>query len=32
LGHIVTRKGVEVHPAKTAAIDKWPIPRCIKDV
>ena len=32
LGHVVTRKGVEVDPAKTEAVDKWPEPENVKDV
>ena len=32
LGHVVTRTGVEVDPAKTAAVDNWPEPETIKDV
>ena len=32
LGHVVTRTGVEVDPAKTEAVDKWPEPETVKDV
>ena len=32
LGHIVTREGIYVNPAKIDAVSKWPIPRRVKDV
>ncbi len=31
LGHIVSREGVRVDPAKTEAVEKWPTPVNIKD-
>ncbi len=32
LGHIVSRQGVGVDPAKTEAVEQWPTPTSIKDV
>ena len=32
LGHIVSRQGVGVNPAKTEAVEQWPTPTSIKDV
>ena len=32
LGHIVSREGVGVDPAKTEAMEKWPTPVNVKDV
>ena len=32
LGHIVTRDGIYVNPAKCKAVAEWPIPRRVKDV
>ena len=32
LGHVVTRTGVEVDPAKTSAVENWPEPETVKDV
>jgi hypothetical protein len=32
LGHVVTRNGICVDPAKTDAVDEWPIPHRVKDV
>ncbi len=32
LGHIVSREGVGVDPAKTEAVEKWPTPVDVKDI
>ncbi len=32
LGHIVSRQGVGVDPAKTEAVEQWPTPSSVKDV
>ncbi len=32
LGHIVSRQGVGVNPAKTEAVEQWPTPASVKDV
>ncbi len=32
LGHIVSREGIGVDPAKTEAVEKWPTPVNVKDV
>jgi hypothetical protein len=32
LGHVVTREGICVDPAKTEAVDNWPVPTRVKDV
>ncbi len=32
LGHIVSRRGVGVDPAKTEAIEQWPTPTSVNDV
>jgi hypothetical protein len=32
LGHVVSEDGVSTDPEKTAAVDVWPVPRCIKDL
>ncbi len=32
LGHIVSRGGIEVDPAKAEAMEKWPTPINVKDV
>ncbi len=32
LGHIVSRQGVGMDPAKTEAIEQWPTPTSVKDV
>ena len=32
LGHIVSREGVGMDPAKTEAVEKWPTPVNVKDV
>ena len=32
LGHIVSRDGIIVNPAKTKAVEEWPTPRHVKDV
>ena len=31
LGHIITPDGIQVDPAKTAAIDRWPVPKDVKE-
>ena len=32
LGHIVSKKGIEMDPKKIEAIEKWPIPRTVTEV
>ncbi|KRZ67383.1 Retrovirus-related Pol polyprotein from transposon 17.6 [Trichinella papuae] len=32
LGHVVTQHGVGTDPEKTAAVQKWPTPRCVREV
>ncbi|KRX51502.1 Retrovirus-related Pol polyprotein from transposon, partial [Trichinella sp. T9] len=32
LGHIVTQHGVSTDPEKTAAVQEWPTPRCVREV
>ena len=32
LGHIISRQGVGVDPAKTEAVEQWPTPTSVKDV
>ena len=32
LGHIVGKDGIAVDPAKVAVIDKWPLPRTLKEL
>ncbi|KRZ81763.1 Retrovirus-related Pol polyprotein from transposon 17.6, partial [Trichinella sp. T8] len=32
LGHIVTQQGIGTDPEKTAAVQKWPTPRCVREV
>ena len=32
LGHVVTRDGIYVNPAKCKAVSEWPVPRRVKDV
>ncbi|KRX22547.1 Retrovirus-related Pol polyprotein from transposon, partial [Trichinella nelsoni] len=32
LGHIVTQHGVGTDPEKTAAVQEWPTPRCVREV
>ncbi|KRY04938.1 Retrovirus-related Pol polyprotein from transposon 17.6, partial [Trichinella patagoniensis] len=31
LGHIVTQHGVSTDPEKTAAVQEWPTPRCVRE-
>ncbi|KRZ48763.1 Retrovirus-related Pol polyprotein from transposon 17.6 [Trichinella nativa] len=32
LGHVVTQHGIGTDPEKTAAVQEWPRPRCVKEV
>ncbi|KRZ01755.1 Retrovirus-related Pol polyprotein from transposon, partial [Trichinella zimbabwensis] len=32
LGHIVTQHGIGTDPEKTAAVQQWPLPRCVREV
>ena len=32
LGHVVSKEGLRVDPAKTSAVEKWPVPRSPHDV
>ena len=32
LGHVVSSKGVATDPVKTEAVDKWPVPKTLKDL
>ena len=32
LGHIVSKEGIETHPKKIEAIEKWPVPKTVTEV
>ncbi|KRY44996.1 Retrovirus-related Pol polyprotein from transposon 17.6 [Trichinella britovi] len=32
LGHVITQHGIGTDPEKTAAVQEWPRPRCVKEV
>ncbi|KRZ82575.1 Retrovirus-related Pol polyprotein from transposon opus [Trichinella sp. T8] len=32
LGHVVTQHGIGTDPEKTAAVQKWPTPQCVREV
>ncbi|KRX23801.1 Transposon Ty3-G Gag-Pol polyprotein [Trichinella nelsoni] len=32
LGHIVTQHGIGTDPDETAAVQQWPVPRCVREV